>query len=299
MESVVSNEPNIETTKEKEYKKFINFGTLALNEPSLIVNEENFIDEIKKDLKNKFSNSNGYIIDTLFDEKQEKVIPREEKLVFTMLSSSDDHFFGTFSRISTNKDVLTDIMDNKSNEKIDPESIYFEHNTLFYIDFSLKSISFIKTNHIKNVYPFLELFLNNNNILNVKLFPLIKTEEEIKDSIITELTISCARNSEFSPIDNFIEMKNLEKMGCKVKDYKISVTLEEVKPHFSDTIMNFRNKNKKNLKKMSISTLNEDIDLITNTFTKSVPIKLNNNYEQDYSNIESILKSELFKAIQR
>lgn len=41
------------------------------------------------------------------------------------------------------------------------------------------------------------------------------------------------------------------------------------------------------------------IDLLTNTYTKSVPIKLNNNYEQDYQTIEFTLKSELLKAIQR
>lgn len=297
MSDLVSNKQTVETTKEKEYKKFINFGKLSLIEPSLLVNDDNFIDEIKKDLKNKFVDSDEYIIDTFFDEKQGKVISREEKLVFTRLNSNDKHFFGTFSRISNNKDVLTDIMDNRSNEKIDPESIYFEHNTLFYIDFSLKAISFIKTNHIKNVYPFLEIFLNNNNILNVKLFPLIKTEAEIKDSIITELTISCANVNTFE--ENFVEMKNLENLGCKIKDYKLSVTLEEIKPHFSDTILCFRNKHKNNLKKMSISTLNEDIDLITNTFTKSIPIKLNNNYEQDYSTIENTLKLELFNAIQR
>lgn len=297
MHNLVSSEQTIETTKEKEYKKFINFGKLSLIEPSLLVNDSNFVDEIKKDLKVKFSNSSDYTIDTFFDEKQEKVISREEKLVFTKLSSSTNHFFGTFSRISNNKDVLTDIMDNKSNEKIDPESIYFEHNTLFYIDFSLKAISFIKTNHIKNVYPFLEIFLNNNNILNVKLFPLIKTEEEIKDTIITELTISCA--NVHTSNEKFVDLENLENMGCKIKDYKLSVTLEEIKPHFSDEILCFRNKNKNCLKKMSISTLNEDIDLISNTFTKSIPIKLNNNYEQDYSTIESTLRLELFNAIQR
>lgn len=297
MDDLISNNDNF--TKEKEYKKFINFGKLDLIEPSIIVNEDNFIDEIKKDLKKKFNHSNEYIIDTMFDEKQEKVITREEKLVFSKLNSSDNHFFGTFSRVSNTKDVLTNIVDNKSNEKIDPSTIYFEHNTLFYIDFVNKAVSFIKTNHIKNVYPFLETFINNNNILNIKLAPLIKTEEEIKNSVITEFTIACARNSDIEVIDDFIEINNLEKLGCKVKDYKISVSLEEVSAHFSNKLMNFRNKNKKNLKKISISTLNEDIDLITNTFTKSVPIKLNNNYEEDYSTIENTLKTELIKAIQR
>ena len=49
---------------------------------------------------------------------------------------------------------------------------------------------------------------------------------------------------------------------------------------------------------MSISTFNEDIDLLTNRFTKSVPIKLSNNYETDFSTIENTLKVELLKAIQ-
>lgn len=284
-------------TKEKEYKKFINLGKLSLSQPSLIVNEDNFIEQIKKDINSKFNNSNEYIISTSFDPTSQKVIPREEKLVFTKLSSSDNHFFGTFSKVSNNKDVLTNIMYSESNEKIDPENIYFEHNTLFYIDFSKKAISFIKTIHIKNAYFFLELFLNNDNILNVQLLPLIKTEKDIRNSVINGLSISCAQNNDINPISDFVEMKNLERMGCTIKDIKISITFKEVKSHFSDSIMNFRNKNSNNLKKMSISTLNEDIDLITNTFTKSVPIRLNNNYEQDYSTIENILKAELFKAI--
>ena len=52
MHNLVSSEQTIETTKEKEYKKFINFGKLSLIEPSLLVNDSNFVDEIKKDLKN-------------------------------------------------------------------------------------------------------------------------------------------------------------------------------------------------------------------------------------------------------
>ena len=74
MNDLVSNKQTVETTKEKEYKKFINFGKLSLIEPSLLVNDDNFIDEIKKDLKNKFVDSDEYIIDTFFDEKQGKVI---------------------------------------------------------------------------------------------------------------------------------------------------------------------------------------------------------------------------------
>lgn len=48
MNDLVSNKQTVETTKEKEYKKFINFGKLSLIEPSLLVNDDNFIDEIKR-----------------------------------------------------------------------------------------------------------------------------------------------------------------------------------------------------------------------------------------------------------
>lgn len=284
-------------TKEKDYKKFINFGKIYLFEPSLTCTDDNFIAEMKEDLNSKFSNSNKYIISEIFDTKQEKTVERPEKLVFTRLSNSNSHFFGTFSRISNNKDVLTDIVDNESNEKIDPNSIYFEHNTLFYIDFEKGGISFIKTNHIKNVYPFLESFLNNNNFLNLKIAPLIKSEEEITKTTIISLEASFA-NIGRSPTTEFVELNKLEQMGCKIKDYKISLSFNEVNTSFPINLLSFRSKNKENIKKISISTLNEDIDLLTNTFTKSVPIRLSNNYEKDYTVIENTLKSELLKAIQ-
>ena len=105
-------------TKEKEYKKFINFGKLSLSQPSLIVNEDNFIEQIKKDINSKFNNSNEYIISTSFDPTSQKVIPREEKLVFTKFKTIVIiTFFGTFSKVSNNKDVLTNIMYSESNEK--------------------------------------------------------------------------------------------------------------------------------------------------------------------------------------
>ena len=292
------NKPISNDTKEKEYKKFINFGNLYPFESTFFSNEENLIDEIKKDIEKKFKNSDKYVIDTSFDTKSNKIIPREEKLTYTKIDSSDDYFFGTFIRTSNSQDVLTNIKYNESNEKIDPNQIYFEYNTLFYIDYKNRAISFIKTEHIRNVYPFLETFFNNNNFLNVKIAPLIKSEEEIKQSIITKVDIAFSRVS-INPNVNFVEMKNLEQMGCKVKNYKITVSLEEVKNNFANKLLNFRNQNKDNVKKMSISTLNEDIDLLTNTYTKSVPIKLTNNYEEDYNVIENILREELFKAIQR
>jgi len=192
---------NITTTKEKEYKKSINFGKIYLEKSSFISNEDNYMSEIKNDLQKKFSNQNEYTIAEKFDTSQNKIITSDEKLVFTKLSASNDHFFGTFSRISNTKDVLTDIIDNSSNEKIDPESIYFEHNTLFYIDFINNGISFIKTTYIKNVYPFLDIFLNHNNLLNVKIAPLIKTEKEITESVIKSIALS----NSFFKVNSIIE----------------------------------------------------------------------------------------------
>lgn len=297
MDGVVSNVKNIENTKEKEYKKYINFGKLHLKEDTLISNETTFIDEMKKNFKSKFMHSNEYVLDKIYDPKTKSLVDREEKLSFRKITSSDDHFFGTFSRFSTNKDVLTDIVDNQSNEKIDPDTIYFEHNTLFYIDYGSKSISFIKTEHIKNVYPFLEAFINNNNILNISIIPLVKNDKEIIESVITELEIALA-SVDIKQDQSFVGLSNLEKMGCKVKNYRLKVTLDTVNSCFSSKLLNFRSKNRENIKKMSISTINEDIDLLTNRFTKSVPIKLSNNYEKDFSTIESTLKFELLKAIQ-
>lgn len=292
--SVINNNA---TTKEKEYKKYINFGKLHLKESTFISNEDTFIDEMKKNFESKFAHNNEFVLDKKFDIKTESLVDREEKLSFKKITSSNDHFFGTFSRFSTNKDVLTDIVDNKSNEKIDPDTIYFEHNTLFYIDYGSKSISFIKTEHIKNVYPFLEAFINNNNILNISIIPLVKDDKEIVDSIITELEISFA-SVDITADQPFVGLNNLEKMGCTVKNYKLNVTLDKVNSSFSSKLLHFRSKNRENIKKMSISTFDEDIDLLTNRFTKSVPIKLSNNYEKDFTIIESTLKSELLKAIQ-
>lgn len=298
MSSQVSSKNNIETTKEKEYKKYINFGKLYISDSTFLSNESNYINKLKDDINLKFKKSNQYSIDKMYDRKLDKIVDKDEKLEFTKLSSSENHFFGTFTRVSNNKDVLTDIIDNKSNEKIDPNTIYFEYNTLFYIDFSNSAISFIKTQHIKNVYPFLETFLNNNNFLNIKIAPLLKTEEEIKDSIITQVEVTYSRTA-INPNTDFIDLKTLEKMGCTVGDYKLSVSLKEVKNNFSAKLLNFRKKNSKNIKKLSILTQSENIDLMTNTFTKSVPIKLNNNYEKDYRTIENTLSLELSKAIER
>lgn len=111
------------------------------------------------------------------------------------------------------------------------------------------------------------------------------------------MDITCARQIVDTTSD-FVELKNIENIGCKVKDYKLSINLDDVKIGFPAKLLELRNKNKNNKKKMSISTLNENIDILTNTFTKSVPIKLKNNYEEDYTIIEFTLKNELLKAIQ-
>ncbi len=96
MKSVVSNEQNIETTKEKEYKKYINFGSLYITESTFSSNEDNFIQELQKYIDKNFKNGNKYIIDKIYDEKQGKIIDRSEKLEFTKLSSSSEHFFRNF-----------------------------------------------------------------------------------------------------------------------------------------------------------------------------------------------------------
>lgn len=91
MKSVVSDAQGIETTKEKEYKKYINFGSLYISESTFSSNEDNFMKELQNDIDSKFKNSNEYIIDKIYDNKQGKIIERNEKLQFTKLSSDVNH----------------------------------------------------------------------------------------------------------------------------------------------------------------------------------------------------------------
>lgn len=97
MKNIGSNvKKNIKTTKEKEYKKYINFGKLQLKEPTFISNEDTFIDEMKKQLEAKFINGNEYVLDKIYDPKTEHLIDRKEKLSFKKITSSNDHFLVLF-----------------------------------------------------------------------------------------------------------------------------------------------------------------------------------------------------------
>ena len=113
-------------TKEKEYKKFINFGTLYPFESTFFSNEENLMDEIKKDIEKKFKKSNKYVIDTMYDSNSNKIISRKEKLTYTKIDSSDDYFFGTVIRTANSQDVITNKKYNESDEKKDTNQRYFE-----------------------------------------------------------------------------------------------------------------------------------------------------------------------------
>ena len=48
-------ESNSNNTKEKEYKKFINFGKLYPFESTFFSNEENLVSELKKDIEKNLS----------------------------------------------------------------------------------------------------------------------------------------------------------------------------------------------------------------------------------------------------
>lgn len=281
------NKPISNDTKEKEYKKFINFGKLYPFESTFFSNEENLIDEIKKDIEKKFKNSDKYIIDTRFDAKSNKIIPREEKLTYTKIDSSDDYFFGTFIRTSNSQDVLTNIKYNESNEKIDPNQIYFEYNTLFYIDYKNRAISFIKTEHIRNVYPFLETFFNNNNFLNVKIAPLIKSEEEIKSMIANSFSLTFYDNS-----NKYIGLKQSSLFDCEFGELTIKAKLKDKNKNIMKNLINVFKRNS-DVKSLSASTDSEDIDILKSSFTKHVTIELSKNYKNDLDRIKQTLAKEL------
>ena len=96
--------------------------------------------------------------------------------------------------------------------------------------------------------------------------------------------------------DEFVELKDIDKSDCEFGEYTVSAKLNKVSKSFLPQLIK-RFKDKSSLKKLAVSTENEDVDLIKNIFTKQVSIELTKNYKNDLDKIKNILKSELLKII--
>lgn len=261
----------LEDEKLKKYKKLINFYKIGILPSFCELNKTNR--ELLCDVfSNAFSNSNYATIDSIQYEK---------------ISIDSNHFFGCIHRIS-NIDILTEIK-SKSNISLEDEDIFLESCTYFYIDFNNLGMSVIKTQKIPNSSFFIEHFIKQKSSLNIEIVPFKKSDNEISQLLINSITMTFCD-------EDFVELKDINNADCEFGEYTFSAKLKKVSPGFLPKILN-KFKNKTTLKKLSVSTDTEDVDLIKNIFTKQVSIELTKNYKNDLTKIKNVLSTELLKII--
>lgn len=258
----------------KSYTKLLNFYKIVL-EPSFT--------DIRK-------NSETLLYDCFTNIFRYNNIVSNNGISFEKISLDTQHIFASICKTS-DLDVLTEIK-NKDGIKIEEDTDFIlESYTYFYIDFKNFGLSVIKTQKIPSADGYIKNLINNNSVINLSIEPFKKSDKEIKDMIINSFSMSFYDNS-----DNFVELKNIDKNDCEISSFTFSAKLKKVKKNFvSDLLSKYREN--KDIKKISVSTDTEEIDLIKNIFTKQVSIQLTKDYKKDFSRIEETLNKELIKII--
>ena len=164
---------------------------------------------------------------------------------------------------------------------------YFSY---FYVDYENMCISIIKTQRIQNSSTNIAKLLMRNSRYNFDILPFKKSENEIKQMIATGMKLS------FIDTEDFVLLDDLNKDGCDFSQVNLQVKFKKTKNNFITKIID-KYKNNSNVKKLSISTESEDIDILKNTFTKQVAINLSKDFKEDLNSIRDALKDELFKII--
>ena len=259
--------------KVQSYKKLINFYK--------IIFEPSFIDETK---------SKATILYECFTNifKDTNIFSNGD-ITFEKISLDQNHIFASICKTS-DLDVLTEIK-SKGIEIQDKSEYVLESYTYFYLDFNNMGGSVIKTQKIPSSDTYIKSLIGNNSYIHISLEPFKKNEEEIKDMLINKISICFCDNSQ-----DFIEFKNINKEDCEISQFKIEAKLKKVSKGFASELIN-KFKNRKEIKKLSVSSDTEEVDLIKSIFTKQVSIELNKDYKNDISQIEETLKNELFKII--
>ena len=266
------NENNME--KVRTYKKLINFYK--------IIFEPSFKDSNKDD--------KTILYECFYKMFENNNMVSNEGITFEKITLNKDHIFASICRTS-DLDVLTEIRNSKGIEIEDTSDFILESYTYFYINFQEMGVSVIKTQKIPSPDGYIENLIGNNSYINLSLEPFKKSDEEIKEMIINKISLSFYDNSQ-----DFIEFKHINRNDCEIADFKIEAKLKTVKKNFVSNLIN-RYKNNKEVKKLSVSSDTEEVDLIKSIFTKQVSIELTKDYKKDFSKIEETLKNELFKII--
>ena len=257
----------------KTYKKLLNFYKIAID-PSI------------KDLTKTDNQILLESVSAFFKEKSKASI---KDISFDKISLDENHFFGSIFK-TTELDILTNLKNNKTHNNISPEDVILENFTYFYIDFKKLYICSIKTQKIQYVDSYVKDLLEYKGPLNIKIAPLEKNEQEMEELNAKSVNIS------FFNADKYVGLKDTKNFDCEFENLKL---VAKIKKHSPDFVKNIRNifGNNYNIKKISISTNDEDIDILKNVFTKHVSIELSKDYFKDLSIIETKLSEELLKII--
>lgn len=260
--------------KVKSYKKLLNFYKIIF-EPSFKDTSKSNATILYECFFNMFKNSN---------------IVSNEGITFEKITLDDKHIFASICKTS-DLDVLTEIKNSKGIEIEDTSDFILESYTYFYIDFEQMGVSVIKTQKIPSSDGYIKDLIGKYSYINLSLEAFKKSDAEIKNMLINKISLSFYDNSQ-----NFVELKHINSEDCEISEFKFEAKLKKVKNNFVKDLIN-KYKNSKDIKKLSVSSDTEEVDLIKNIFTKQVSIELTKDYKKDFSKIEETLKNELFKII--
>ena len=260
--------------KVKSYKKLLNFYKIIF-EPSF---------------KDMTKDNKTLLYECFFNMFKSKDIVSNSGITFEKITLDSNHIFASICRTS-DLDVLTEIKNSKGIEIEDTSEFILESYTYFYIDFEKMGASVIKTQKIPSPDGYIKNLIGNNSYINLSLEPFKKSDNEIKDMIINKISLSFYDNSQ-----DFVELKHINSEDCEISEFKFEAKLKKVKNNFVSNLID-KYKNNKEIKKLSVSSDTEEVDIIKSIFTKQVSIELTKDYRKDFSKIEETLKNELLKII--
>ena len=91
---------------------------------------------------------------------------------------------------------------------------------------------------------------------------------------INKIAVSFYNNSQ-----DFIELKNINRDDCEITDFKFEAKLKKSKKSFISDLVNGYKGNKA-IKKFSVSSDTEEVDMIKSIFTKQVSIEITKDYKK-------------------
>lgn len=263
-------------TKEKSYKKLINFYRIVVN-PSFIETGKTSNEVIKNSFFNLFKENTTFNMNNVTIE---------------MIDLNEAYFFGSICRKS-DLDILTEIRNAKSEKSIKNTDIIIESYTYFYISFNELAVSVIKTQKIPNSDIYIKDLIEQNCALNIDIAPFVKEDAEIKAMLANTFSLTFYDNS-----NKYLGLNKTSLFDCEFKELSIKAKLKD-RNSSNNFLKNLLNAFKGNpdVKSLSVSTDSEDIDLLRNSFTKHVTIELSKDYKNDLSKIQQALAKELLLII--